>query len=145
MMAWPHWQKGAEMIKKYIVRYETIISLRQTEVWKTEWGKIHVCGKLPHEGLNPSRGVETTQLHTAYRSATSRGSTLCSDILPFSTAYIRTTYPMRTRTSYTYIGVIRPDHEVKHPPHLLTTSRERETSPFTHESSLRDAEPQNLT
>jgi len=108
-------------------------------------GKNTCLWKMPHKGLNPSRGVATTQLHTAYRSATSRGPTLCSDILPFSTAYIRTTYPIRTRTSYTYMGVIRPDHEVKHPPHLLTTSRERETSPFTHESSLHDAEPQNLT
>jgi hypothetical protein len=88
----------------------------------------------------PKQRSGTTQLHTAYRSATSRGSTLCSDILPFSTAYIRTTYPMRNRTSYTYMGVIRPDNEVK-----LTTSRKRETSPFIHESSLRDVELQNLT
>lgn len=141
MMVWPHWEKGAEMIKKYVVRTVWNMNfIMANRGLKNGVGKNTCLWKLPHEGLNTSRGAGTTKLHTALRSATNRGSILCGDILPFSTAYIRTTYPMGTTTSYMWVR--RPDHEVKHSPHLLIKSKVRETSPFTHESSHPDAEPQ---
>jgi hypothetical protein len=63
--------------------------------------------------------------------------------LQWHTSLLHSVHTNHLSDAHQDMGVRRPDHEVKHSPHLLTKSRVRETSPLTHESSHRDTEPQN--